>query len=122
LLRSARISSVVFWVILIYLSDCFDLHPPLSGNITRIFPFFEESTNLTLGKMQAGINMTKANPKKKPSKRSLFALSPLFLAVFVVGWIKTWIGQLGKQQKQTQLYQKLCHIKFANKSLIQKPS
>jgi cytoskeletal protein RodZ len=59
--------------------------------------------------MQAGINMTKANPKKKPSKRSLFALSPLFLAVFVVGWIKTWIGQLGKQQNKPNSTKALPH-------------
>jgi hypothetical protein len=34
--------------------------------------------------------------RKKRSKRALLALSPLFLAVFVVGWIISWIGQIGK--------------------------
>ncbi len=34
--------------------------------------------------------------RKKRGKRALFALSPMFLVVFVVGWIISWIGQLGK--------------------------
>jgi hypothetical protein len=32
--------------------------------------------------------------RKKRGKRALFALSPLFLVVFVAGWIISWIGQI----------------------------
>lgn len=42
-----------------------------------------------------GAEMITVACRKKRSKLALVSLSPLFLVVFVVGWIIAWIGQLG---------------------------
>ena len=65
----------------------------------------------------AGTDMIKSARRKKRSKRTLIALSPVFLAIFSVGWILAWMGQLGKVTKTNTNSPKLSHTQFTNKSL-----
>jgi hypothetical protein len=54
-----------------------------------------------------GAEMINASCRKKCSKLALVSLSPLFLVVFVVGWIISWIAQLGNEHNTNTHFAKI---------------